>query len=233
MDVFLKILEKITEPIYLTIIAISSLFIFTFKSSIKKMIENFRINDVFKAEKKVSFKYKIEDLINHDVFSILEIRKKDISEKFYTHDEFDEVKTKVFQDFVKLKMNSTIYNLERIIKEYSHEMNEAELKTHIVSCFLDCNDDLGDRLRNHFKLKKISETKANILMTTFLEVRRETMEIYLEAIERVFASPFYETSFQKINAVLESVAFESKNMISTISKTFHTVNGIFKEIKKY
>jgi hypothetical protein len=233
MDVFLKILEKITEPIYLTIIAISSLFIFTFKSSIKKMIENFRINDVFKAEKKVSFKYKIEDLINHDVFSILEIRKKDISEKFYTHDEFDEVKTKVFQDFVKLKMNSTIYNLERIIKEYSNEMNEAELKTHIVSCFLDCNDDLGDRLRNHFKLKKISETKANILMTTFLEVRRETMEIYLEAIERVFASPFYETSFQKINAVLESVAFESKNMISTISKTFHTVNGIFKEIKKY
>lgn len=231
------IIDRITNPIFLFLLALWGITIFSVKDAIVEKIKAFSFNDlkylkrIFRTNK---FKYTVKDLVYHDVFLILDQRKNELNPNFISYGEPDETKNMVFIDFVKLKMNSTEFNMKRIITEYNDDMkgNEAKLKAHIYECFKDCNECLAkDIIKFYHKKKKIDKDVVLKLSKDFFDIRQSAMINYAESFERVFASPFYENDFQRINAIFETVSFESKGIVKDIEKAFDKVNGVFKDIE--
>ena len=227
-----SIIDRITSPIYLFLLAGWGITIFSVKGAIMEKIKAFKISDfnlygIFRPK----FKYTIPDLVIHDVFRILKERKDEQIHDFLTNGELDETKKKIFKDFRDLKMDSTIRNVKRIVTEYKKDFKKEHLKQHVYQCFLDCNECLAKDIERHLKLKGVPQDKVKKLSDDFFVIRRNAMKDYGELLERVFASDFYENNFQRINAIFDNLAFESSNMIRDIESAFNGVNGMFKDLE--
>jgi hypothetical protein len=229
-----SIVDKITNPIYLFLLGVWGITIFSLKGAIMEKIKSLKfsdLKDITKLFKLNKFRYSIKDLEYHDVFIILDQRKTEYKPNFKTYSKPDETKNKVFIDFVNLKMDSTIKNMKRVVTEYKPDFNEAQLKAHIYECFKDCNECLAKEIiKFYHKKKKIDKEIVLKLSNDFFDIRQNALVNYSESFERVFASPFYENNFQRINAIFETVSFESKMIVQDIQKAFDKVNGVFMDI---
>jgi hypothetical protein len=197
-------------------------FMLIFKDAIKNCISKI-------GPKGSKVRYSMGDLKNHDVFSELETFKS-FRKTFMHGDEVDKTKTKVFNDFLMLKLEGTSDTMLLILKEVNCKMTRAEVKRVVHHRFTRCNERLEVNIRETFSAKGVSDEQAALLVGKFFTIRQNAMARYAKRIDSVFACDFYETNFQLVLAIFEIVAFEIDDIIENIVRTFESVNGLFAEI---
>lgn len=239
-----SLIDKISSPLIIVGLLVLLgivyiLFKFFFKATKDAWVEkvkSFNVMNFFKKkeELKDGFKYTIQDLKQHKVFSKLK-RLKEHEHKFYTHGVFDELKTKAFKIFLTAKMDSTIEHINKIIDEATNDLSELALRNLIDMRFEDCNDNLSCKMRQHFtdvnNPERIPDKTADKIIDKFLSVREAAMNMYEETFDDIFSTPTFENNFQLLNVVLFVVHIESKDMLDACIEAFESVNGDFMKIK--
>lgn len=220
MKELLSLIDNIEGGILSALVLLIGLFMFIYKEAVSTWIKNFK----FKR-----FKYDIKDLVLHDLFFELE-RRKGYTKEFRSYHKLDETKTKVFKDFIDIKLDNTSISLKQIVEEYKKGMSKAELKSLVFSKFDECNKCLENRLIKRFTEGGLTLEVSRTIVDKFFEIRTNTLNVYEERIESVFACDFYESNFQLILAVYELVTFEIDGIIKETVKAFELVNGLFFEL---
>lgn len=223
MDFLKESLELIKNPYLITIVLVTALFITATQKGWNKSISNI---DWIKLLKGNKFKYKISDLEKHDLFIDIE-EHKSFSPQFKTHGKKDSVKSRVFKDFLDVKLTSTSVNMKRICQGADNEMSRIELKYHIKQCFNSCNIELEMNLERRFIEKGLTKKEADLVIGKFFSVRNLAIDRYNKRIESIFSCDFYENNFQLILALYEVIAYELDDIIKDSISTFEDINGLF------
>lgn len=224
MEAILEILgsqEGVIGEITLLFVVVS----YFYKDSIKKVIESIS----FKKAKNQSFKYGIKDLAKHSVFNEID-RLKGFKTEFKSFHVVDESKTKIFNDFLKTKLDSTAQHLRKINEQVDMKMSRAEVRYIVDHNFVSCNRNIECVLLKKFTSKGLTEDQAKTIIHKFLDIRQNAMERYERRFDAVFASDFYENNFQLLLAVFDNLAWEVEDMKNNCVDAFHSVNGMFFEI---
>jgi len=221
VEELLSLIDNIEGGILSALVLLIGLFMIIYKEPISVWIKNFKFN---------KYKYHVNDLLLHDLFFELE-RRKGYTKEFRSYHVLDETKTKVFKDFIDIKLDNTSISLKQIVQEYKKGMSKAELKSLVFSKFDECNKCLENRLIKRFTEGGLTLEVSKTIVDKFFEIRNNTLKVYDERIESVFACDFYETNFQLILAVYELVAFEIDGIINETVKAFESVNGLFFELE--
>lgn len=229
-------IESIDNPTIVAIISVAITFFTLTKSAWIKLISSINVDSIIKLfssikiSRGVKFDYSIKDLKMHDMFSELDSYKT-YTHTFKSYHVVDETKTKVFKDFLNIKIENTAENIMSISQEANSKMSKATLKHLVHAAFNTCNLTLDKKLEDHFISKGLTKDTARVVIDKFFVIRQEAMERYERRIESIFACPFYETNFQLILAVYEMVAFELDDIIKHTVRTFESVNGLFFELE--
>lgn len=175
-------------------------------------------------------KYSWDDYYKHSVFNNLDVEASSINKVFETDGEIDENKSYIFNEFVKIKLMETKKTLEEILSVDIKNISELDLKHKMDSTFIQCNVNVNEQ----FKLKMIDKglpiEDINSIMETFIKVRKDINNQYLEQIEDLFGNPLIEDNKIRVLILLSTVNFEIKNIIKHSVKTFDSLNGRFKKL---
>lgn len=220
--------NKLDNPVIIVLTLIVLFFLYITKEAWIKKISSITAKDLKKAiGKKPYFQYAIKDLEKHDLFVSDIPSYRDYRYDFYTHGQLDETKSKIFTDFLNVKMDSTKDNMLKISKKAKDEMSRVDLKNHINKCFNSCNECLENNLETLFITNGLTQEMSKVIIYKFYAVRRKAMERYNRRIDSIFACDFYESNFQIILAVYEVVAYEMDDIIEDSIQTFKEINGLF------
>lgn len=226
--VFKALGENLTNPVLIVFVLLVLGFFYITKNGWNKAIEKISFVKLFSRKKNET--KTIESLINHDVFIELELVKSLHSPKFYTHDELDITKGKIFKDFLDTKVDSTTQTMTYIIESSDLEMDKMDLKQHVNKSFIQCNLNLEKMLREKLIDKGLTKDMVDNVITTFFDVRAKTMDRYSKRFDSIFGSNFYESNYHLLLAVNEVVAFEIDNIVKESIETFEIVNGVFMDL---
>ena len=236
MEELIQLIEKLDDRIsntglYVTIIVIL-FFIYTTKSGWIKVVESlqltkFSINIGFGSIVNYIARKKIKKLYNHPVFARLEYAKGN-DHIFFTHGEVDEAKTKAFQDFLKVKMDSTKKYMTIILNKASAKAHdEIELRNLIATEFNYCNCNLEFKMIEKYKAAGLSTKDAEVLMSKFLKLRKIALDNYGQTFDNVFADPAFNTNYLYLSVVYHLVHNEILEIVNTSIKVFEDINGAF------
>jgi len=214
------ILSNIDNQYLLALVVLVCFFMYLFKEPISKIIGKIK----FKKNK-----YKIADLKNHALFAELESYKS-FRKDFQTHGEFDESKTKIFNDFLELKLTSTSANMMSISELATADMDREALKTLVLNSFNDCNKELQCTLVTRFVNKGLNRDDANMVLDKFYIVRQNAMDKYKRRIDSIFGCSYYQTNFHLVLAIYEMIAFEIEDITEHSVETFESINGAFMDL---
>lgn len=220
MEKLLEIVKQIDNPYVLGVVVILTYFFYLTKDSWSTVISKLRLT---------KNKYDIIDLKNHDLFTEM-LSYKGFKTEFYTHGSLDTTKNKIFNDFLELKIDSTIENMISICEESTEDLSKAELKHLVNSCFNKCNLTLADRLKQRFLDNGLNKSDADIIIDKFYDLRTEAMSRYNKRIESIFACDFYQSNFHLILALYEIIAFEIEDVVKDGVKCFEEINGTFLDL---
>ena len=228
MEQITELIRQINNP-YLAAILIGFLsFLYLTKDSWRDLISKTSLSKILKETSKNP--YEIFDLLKHDLFNEIDSYKSHKYE-FKTHGKVDITKSKIFNDFLDLKIDSTSKNMALICQKATPEMTRQELKYLVNNCFNACNLTLENRLINKFQEKGLNKKDAEIIMNKFYIVRSEVMGKYNKRIDSIFACDFYRTNFDLVLAIYEVIAFEIEDIIDDGVKCFEEINGTFMELE--
>ena len=171
--------------------------------------------------------FTVQDLLSHDLFDELELKKRTTRGDFYTHEVEDKNKNKLFDIFIEEKMNSVSWSMKLMLDTYSDEMTPAELKTHILQHFVKCDDNLGCKMVDRFLRVGVPKSMIDDFMQKFWYIRTKTLKVYTARINQIFSSKFYASNEQFILTIFEIITFETRGMVKDVTEAFDSVNGAF------
>jgi hypothetical protein len=231
-----KVLDALVEldvnPTYLLgasfLIVMWFLTIWVFRDAIKEKIKTIKIPTPIQI--RFRFKYKIKDLKIHPVFSHLNDLYKHNTHIFYTDGEPDLSKTRAFQDFLEVKMNSTIKHTKLILDKANESMDPLELRELIIGCFDRCNCNVETEMLDIFESKNISPKYSKMLIEKFLEVRQVAMDNYGKTFDSIFNHRTFNSNYEYLNTILFIIQNEGIQMVDACIKSFEHINGAFKDL---
>lgn len=213
-------LSHINLPPYLLfIVIIFGILVYYFHKDISKLI--------LKKEDKED----IKDLKNHDIFSTLERVKKEVFfMKFYTHGEYDGVKTQMCKDFTNYKCDvCTAYFTEFLDNDFE-KISFDELKLLVLREMNAMHVNYIKETKNHWLNKGISNEDATYIIELFEKFRYDVVVSFQHRIDSIFACTHHKSNFEKILACYEMFAMGIDLLPKDMQTTFEALNGKFKKI---
>jgi len=185
---------------------------------------------IFKKKEK---KRLIIELENHDIFSTLvRVRNEVANLKFYTHGEYDKVKTRMCYDFTKHKsIKCSVRMLELIRTRGIDEMDRDELKKLILDEQNYMHREYIKSIRIEWDLKGVDPQDVDYVIHLFEKFRYDVIVSFEHRINSIFGSSYNKDNFSLMLAVLEMWAMGIDLLPRDMSTTFESLNGKFKDIK--
>lgn len=188
------------------------------------------IKSIFNRKEK---KRLIIDLENHDVFSTLDrVRNEVANLKFYTHGEYDKVKTRMCYDFTKHKSIKCSARMLEIVRTKDIDtMDRDKLKKFILIEQGDMHREYIKAIRIEWDLKGVSPQDVDYVIHLFEKFRYDVIVSFEHRINSIFGSSYNKDNFALMLAVLEMWAMGIDLLPRDMSTTFESLNGKFKDIK--
>jgi len=188
------------------------------------------IKSIFSKKEK---KRLIIGLENHDVFSTLDrVRNEVANLKFYTHGEYDKVKTRMCYDFTKHKSIKCSARMLEIVRTKDIDtMDRDKLKKFILLEQGDMHREYIKAIRIEWDLKGVSPQDVDYVIHLFEKFRYDVIVSFEHRINSIFGSSYNKDNFALMLAVLEMWAMEIDLLPRDMSTTFESLNGKFKDIK--
>lgn len=188
------------------------------------------IKSIFSKKEK---KRLIIDLENHDVFSTLDrVRNEVANLKFYTHGEYDKVKTRMCYDFTKHKSIKCSARMLEIVRTKNIDtMDRDKLKKLILLEQGDMHREYIKAIRIEWDLKGVSPQDVDYVIHLFEKFRYDVIVSFEHRINSIFGSTYNKDNFALMLAVLEMWAMGIDLLPRDMSTTFESLNGKFKDIK--
>ena len=188
------------------------------------------IKSIFKKKEK---KRLIIQLENHDIFSTLvRVRNEVANLKFYTHGEYDKIKTRMCYDFTKHKsIKCSARMLELIKTKGIDEMDRDELKKLILDEQNYMHREYIKSIRIEWDLKGVDPQDVDYVIHLFEKFRYDVIVSFEHRINSIFGSSYNKDNFSLMLAVLEMWAMGIDLLPRDMSTTFESLNGKFKDIK--
>jgi hypothetical protein len=188
------------------------------------------IKSIFSKKEK---KRLIIGLENHDVFSTLDrVRNEVANLKFYTHGEYDKVKTRMCYDFTKHKSIKCSARMLEIVRTKDIDtMDRDKLKKFILLEQGDMHREYIKAIRIEWDLKGVSPQDVDYVIHLFEKFRYDVIVSFEHRINSIFGSTYNKDNFALMLAVLEMWAMGIDLLPRDMSTTFESLNGKFKDIK--
>lgn len=188
------------------------------------------IKSIFKKKEK---KRLIIQLENHDIFSTLvRVRNEVANLKFYTHGEYDKIKTRMCYDFTKHKsIKCSARMLELIRTKGIDTMDRDELKKLILDEQNYMHKEYIKSIRIEWDLKGVDPQDVDYVIHLFEKFRYDVIVSFEHRINSIFGSSYNKDNFSLMLAVLEMWAMGIDLLPRDMSTTFESLNGKFKDIK--
>jgi hypothetical protein len=188
------------------------------------------IKTIFKKKEK---KRLIIELENHDIFSTLvRVRNEVANLKFYTHGEYDKVKTRMCYDFTKHKSIKCSSRMLDIIRTKGIDsMDRDKLKKLILLEQGDMHREYIKSIRIEWDLKGVSPQDVDYVIHLFEKFRYDVIVSFEHRINSIFGSTYNKDNFSLMLAVFEMWAMGIDLLPRDMSTTFESLNGKFKDIK--
>lgn len=188
------------------------------------------IKSIFNRKEK---KRLIIGLENHDVFSTLDrVRNEVANLKFYTHGEYDKVKTRMCYDFTKHKSIKCSARMLEIVRTKDIDtMDRDKLKKFILLEQGDMHREYIKAIRIEWDLKGVSPQDVDYVIHLFEKFRYDVVVSFEHRINSIFGSTYNKDNFALMLAVLEMWAMGIDLLPRDMSTTFESLNGKFKDIK--
>jgi len=188
------------------------------------------IKSIFSKKEK---KRLIIGLENHDVFSTLDrVRNEVANLKFYTHGEYDKVKTRMCYDFTKHKSIKCSARMLEIVRTKDIDtMDRDKLKKFILIEQGDMHREYIKAIRIEWDLKGVSPQDVDYVIHLFEKFRYDVIVSFEHRINSIFGSSYNKDNFTLMLAVLEMWAMGIDLLPRDMSTTFESLNGKFKDIK--
>lgn len=188
------------------------------------------IKSIFSKKEK---KRLIIGLENHDVFSTLDrVRNEVANLKFYTHGEYDKVKTRMCYDFTKHKSIKCSARMLEIVRTKDIDtMDRDKLKKFILLEQGDMHREYIKAIRIEWDLKGVSPQDVDYVIHLFEKFRYDVVVSFEHRINSIFGSTYNKDNFALMLAVLEMWAMGIDLLPRDMSTTFESLNGKFKDIK--
>ena len=188
------------------------------------------IKSIFSKKDK---KRLIIGLENHDVFSTLDrVRNEVANLKFYTHGEYDKVKTRMCYDFTKHKSIKCSARMLEIVRTKDIDtMDRDKLKKLILLEQGDMHREYIKAIRIEWDLKGVSPQDVDYVIHLFEKFRYDVIVSFEHRINSIFGSSYNKDNFALMLAVLEMWAMGIDLLPRDMSTTFESLNGKFKDIK--
>lgn len=191
------------------------------------------VNSLVKKISNRKRKRRVIDLKNHDIFNTLTRARNEVANlKFYTHGEYDKVKTRMCYDFAKhkaLKCNS--YIMDVLMIRGIDDMNRDELKKLILEEQNSMHRAYIKAIRIEWDLKGVEVDDVDYVIHLFEKFRYDVIVSFEHRINSIFGSTYNETNFELMLAVLEMWAMGIDLLPKDMQTTFESLNGKFKDIK--
>ena len=188
------------------------------------------VKTLFKKKEK---KRLIIDLENHDIFSTLvRVRNEVANLKFYTHGEYDKVKTRMCYDFTKHKSIKCSARMLEIIRTRNIDsMDRDELKRLILDEQNYMHMEYIKAIRIEWDLKGVEPKDVDYVIHLFEKFRYDVIVSFEHRINSIFGSSYNKDNFSIMLAVLEMWAMGIDLLPRDMQTTFESLNGKFKDIK--
>ena len=188
------------------------------------------IKSIFSKKEK---KRLIIGLENHDVFSTLDrVRNEVANLKFYTHGEYDKVKTRMCYDFTKHKSIKCSARMLEIVRTKDIDtMDRDKLKKFILLEQGDMHREYIKAIRIEWDLKGVEPKDVDYVIHLFEKFRYDVIVSFEHRINSIFGSTYNKDNFALMLAVLEMWAMGIDLLPRDMSTTFESLNGKFKDIK--
>ena len=186
------------------------------------------IKSIFSKKEK---KRLIIGLENHDVFSTLDrVRNEVANLKFYTHGEYDKVKTRMCYDFTKHKSIKCSARMLEIVRTKDIDtMDRDKLKKFILIEQGDMHREYIKAIRIEWDLKGVSPQDVDYVIHLFEKFRYDVIVSFEHRINSIFGSTYNKDNFALMLAVLEMWAMGIDLLPRDMSTTFESLNGKFKD----
>ena len=182
------------------------------------------IKSIFKKKEK---KRLIIDLENHDILSTLvRVRNEVANLKFYTHGEYDKVKTRMCYDFTKHKSIKCSARMLEIVRTKDIDtMDRDKLKKFILLEQGDMHREYIKAIRIEWDLKGVSPQDVDYVIHLFEKFRYDVIVSFEHRINSIFGSSYNKDNFALMLAVLEMWAMGIDLLPRDMSTTFESLNG--------
>ena len=226
--VLIKIIETIDNPILLANIFIFIVLAFLFKKDLSTLF-----NKLFISNKKpLPKQHKISHLNNHDVFSALNRAVNEVRVmKFYTHGEYDEVKSRMCYDFTEQKAKYCIIRMREILETPNiDKMPLDKLRALVVTAQNQMHTNYINAIRNQWYSKGIPEDDVDYIVHLFEKFRYDVVNAFDHRITSTFGSGFNRTNFDIMLSIFDMWAMGVDLLPKDMNTTFESLNGRFKSI---
>lgn len=182
----------------------------------------------------LSLKHKltVKSLQHHDLFNTcVRVEKEVLLMKFYTHGEYDLVKSKMCQDFTKHKIAVCSKGFRDILKIKIEDMSSDEFKILIVKTQLQMHIDYISEIKRDWKKRKIPDKDIEYVVELFETFRYDVVKGFEYRISSIFSSTLHGSNTRRLLAIFEMWAFGIDILPRDMQTTFETINGKFKKIQ--
>jgi hypothetical protein len=200
MEGVLKVLaENIEGSLISSLVILVLAFMFLFKKDIPVWI-----NRVLSLKNKLT----INSLQHHDLFNTCVRVEKEVSlMKFYSHGQYDIIKSKMCKDFVKYKIKICTKGFEDILKVNIEGITPDAFKKYIVDAQNKMHVDYINAIREDWRGRNISEDNIKYVVELFETFRYDVVKAFEYRINSIFSSTSHTNNTRRLLAVFEMWAF--------------------------